>query len=281
MSSTTQMALPPSKEQATPTICCAGDALSIFDVTERVFKQLLIQRDLSAVEVLGIVNKAIHENIISLKQQMSFVDTTYLQNCFSDVRVLDTNILPSLQVYEKFRINEFLLVKGIKDLTSHIEGDAGVSILVMRVGTTLNELVEYAGSRTTEEEKMEIHFYPKEILTELGDDAVEETYVVLITNNVFEDSRDKDDTRQWLLLANKYRCELPTALEYIGLIVLTRKIFNRYLYGQEPLTYGRSSTHFGKYPLVIGGSALAGLHVSSVNDDYGFNFRGAGGCRKF
>jgi hypothetical protein len=137
----------------------------------------------------------------------------------------------------------------------------GTSILIMRKGTTLNKMVDYAGSGQTEEEKMQIDFFPRDIPTELGVDAVEETYVVLITNNVLKNSRSKSYSEQCAYVRDERQCELPTALEYIGLILLTRKIYNQCLYGQNPLTFGRSSTLFKGFPLVVGGSAPGLLDV--------------------
>jgi hypothetical protein len=141
-------------------------------------------------------------------------------------------------------------------------------------------MVEYARSGQTEEEKMEIVFFPGGIPTELGEDAVEETYVVLITNNVFKNSRFKTYSQQCELVRDKHQCELPTALEYIGLIVVTRKIYNQCLYGRDPWTYGRSSTVFWGFPLVVGGYA-PGLFSVGTRYGYGGEDIGAGARRKF
>jgi len=114
--------------------------------------------------------------------------------------------------------------------------------------------VAYARSGQTEEEKMEIVFITNAILTELGEDAVEESYVVLITNNVFINSRSKFYLEQCELVRDEHQCQLPTALEYMGLIVLTRKIYNQSLYWRDPWSGGRSSTVFKEFPLLVGGS---------------------------
>jgi hypothetical protein len=108
---------------------------------------------------------------------------------------------------------------------------------------------------------MKIDIFLDSMLTEFGEDAVEETYVVLITNNVFKNSRSKTCPQHRELVRDEHQCELPTALEYIGLIVLTRKIYNKGLYRNNPSTYGRSSTLFRGYPLIVGGSAPTRLSV--------------------
>jgi hypothetical protein len=253
--------------------------LEIMDVADKVFIKCLTYRDVRGIQALGCTSKLISKNIHSLKEEKCLVDTIYLQENFPDVRILDTNILPGLQVYEKFPISMFTLVKGQQELNPHVEGDAGTSLLIMRKGTTLNKMVEYAGSGQTEEEKMEIDFYPRDIPTKLGVDAVDETYVVLITNNVFKNSRNKAYSLQCELVRCEHQCELPTAREHIGLIVVTRKIYNQCLYGEMPLTYGRSSTVFKGLPLVVGGSAPACLRVY-LDIGYDSESRSAGGQRK-
>jgi hypothetical protein len=254
--------------------------LESIDVADKIFMKCLSYRDVRGIQALACTSKPISKNIHFLKEEKCLVDTLYLQETFPDLRILDTNILPDLQVYEKFHINMFTLVKGQQDLNPHVESDAGTSILIMRKGTTLSKMVDYAKSGQTEEEKMTIGFSPNGILARIGEDAVEETYVVLITNNVFINSRSKPYWEQCAFARDEHQCELPTALEYIGLIVLTRKIYNQCLYGENPWTFGRSSTVFEVFPLVVGGSDRSYFDVC-FTDCYGEEEDGAGGRRKF
>ena len=254
--------------------------LESIDVADKIFIKCLSYRDIRGIQALACTSKPISKNIQFLKEEKCLVDTIYLQERFPDLRILDTSILPDLQVYEKFPINMFALVKGQQDLNPHLEEDAGTSILIMRKGTTLNKMVDYAKSGQTKEEKIQIGFYPRGILTELGQGAVEETYVVLITNNIFKNSRSKTCFHQSKFVRDEHQCELPTALEYIGLIVLTRKIYNQCLDGQNPRTYGRSSTmYMGFLPVVVGGSTPDHLNVGR-NNGFDAEHFGAGGRRK-
>ena len=255
--------------------------LESMDVMDKIFIKCLTYEDIRGIQALACTSKPISANIHVLKEEKHLVDTRYLQERFPDLRILDTNILPDLQVYEKFPISIFALVKGQQDLNPHVESNEGTSLLIMRKGTTLNKVVDYAGSGQTEEEKMKIAFFPNNIPTELGEDAVEETYVVLITNNVFKNSRFKSYSGQCELVREEYQCELPTGLEYIGLIVLTRKIYNQCLYERNPLTYGRSSTLFhDDYHLIVGGSNPARLSVHLRRNGYLDERYGAGSRRK-
>jgi hypothetical protein len=107
---------------------------------------------------------------------------------------------------------------------------------------------------------------------------VEQTYRILVTNTVFMGSRNKNYKSQERIVEG-HGCVMPIVQEYVALCVFTSKIFKKCLYGQNPLTSGRSSTHLQGFPLVVGGSAPARLCVSpyyfdSKND-------GAGGRRKF
>jgi hypothetical protein len=282
MTSTTSTTTTCSVTQVTPNVWTeeSEHPLEIIDVADKIFIKCLSYEDIRGIQALACTSKPISKNIHVLKEEKCLVDTLYLQERFPDVRILDTNILPDLQVYEKFPISIFALVKGQQDLNPHVESREGTSILIMRKGTTLNKMVEYAGSGQKEKEKMQIDFYPINIPTELGEDAVEETYVVLITNNVFKNSRSKTYSQQCAFVRDKHQCELPTALEYIGLIVITRKIYKQCLYGRKPFTYGRSSTFFNGFPLVVGDSVRARLLVNHFGG-WDSEDLGAGGRRKF
>jgi hypothetical protein len=282
MTSTTSTTTTCSVTPVTPNVWTeeSEHPLEIIDVADKIFIKCLTYRDVRGIQAVACTSKPISKNIHFLKEEKRLVDTIYLQERFPDVRILDTNILPDLQVYEKFPISMFTLVKGQQDLNPHVESREGTSILIMRKGTTLNKMVDYAGSGQTEGERMTIDFYPRLIPTELGVDAVEETYVVLITNNVFKNSRNKAYSQYCELVRNEHQCELPTALEYIGLIVLTRKIYNQCLYRENPMTYGRSSTIMKYWLLVVGASAPARL-VVNFSDGYSREAHGAGARRKF
>jgi hypothetical protein len=143
----------------------------------------------------------------------------------------------------------------------------------MRKGLTLNQLVAIAAKAG-----MDVKIHWNKIVKELGDVPVEQTYVILITNSVFNESRRKSYDQQKELVG-AHGCEMPTVQEYVALCVFTNKVFQKCLYGQNPLTYGRTSTQVEGDPLIFGGSAPARLCVH--NFVFVHESVGAGGQRKF
>ena len=159
-------------------------------------------------------------------------------------------------------------------MSPHVEGKAGVKYFnfTLRDGLTLREIVEIAKGQG-----IKVGMSWDQILLEIGDVAIAQVFPCMLANNVFKESRNKSFDDQ-LVLVHGHGCELPTAGLQIMHIVLIQKISNQCLFGQNPLTYGRSVTRVKNFPLVVGGSAPACLHVPYYNgcaDEY----CGAGGWR--
>lgn len=172
-------------------------------------------------------------------------------------------------------IDKFQIVKAVKKVAPHVENNEGVTLLTMIKGDTLNKLIEIAA-----QEGMTVDILWNRIIEELGDVPVEQTYRILVTNNVFMESRNKDYKSQEVIVEG-HGCVMPMVQEYVALCVFTSKIFKKCLYRQNPLTYGRSSTHVQGDPLVVGGSAPGRLSVRIPHYDFGNESRGAGGQWKF
>jgi hypothetical protein len=91
----------------------------------------------------------------------------------------------------------------------------------------------------------------REFIDKLGVVAVEESYRILITNSVFNKSRNTNYDSQ-VILVEGYGCKMPAVQEYVALCVYTYKAFKKCLYGHDPITYGRSSTNEKSWPMVVG-----------------------------
>jgi hypothetical protein len=143
----------------------------------------------------------------------------------------------------------FNLVKGCHTLASLVEGkrDAPLTFLIMPKGLTLRKIVTIAA-----ENGIPVNIRWSQILREIGDISIEEAYVILMTNNVFEKSRNDWNHERF---CSALRCKMPSALEYVVLCVFTELMFGESLYGRDPLTYGRSSTCVRGYPVLVGGSS--------------------------
>jgi hypothetical protein len=188
----------------------------------------------------------------------------------SELRILDAKTL-GITVDDEPNINKLAILECYKNLTSHVDNDECFTLLTMPKGLTLNRLVKIAA-----QEGMRMDFTFGRILKELGDVPVEQTYVILITNSIFKGSQYKNYALHKECAAG-HGCELPTVQEYVALCVFTSKVFKKYVYGQKPLSYGRSSTHVAGISLVVGGSYPARLNVSLGLEP---GHSGAGGRRK-
>ena len=237
------------------------------DIIERFFNGYLCGSDFKTLSVLACVNK--HWN----KYSSEFWDKLDLKQVYPELTILDAKA-QGVKCEDEPKISKFRLIKGFKEISPHVEGNAGVTQLTMTKGTTLNQLEEIAKG-----EGITVDVLWDRIVPTLGDVAVEQTYGILITNNVFLNSRNKAFNSQKTLVEGD-GCEMPTVQEYVALCVYTNKVFKKCLYGQNPWTFGRSSTHVGNYPLVVGGSAPARLRVHNPATLTMRSF-GAGGQRKF
>lgn len=133
------------------------------------------------------------------------------------------------------------ILKRVKKLASQVEGDAGVTLLTITKGSTLEQLKEIAKKTGITFYFSSPRFSSDEILKKLEKVPVEKTYKVLIANNVFIGSRNKYAELQDVLV-NGNGCEMPTDVEYAALCVFTNKIFKKCLYAMSAKTMGRSST---------------------------------------
>lgn len=162
-----------------------------------------------------------------------------------------------------------------------IEGNSGVTLLTIPKGLTLNKLVKLARSPKLGNAT---NFKPiwNRITEELGDIPVDKTYRIVITNNVFEASRNLSVNARKNLV-HKSGCEMPSILEASTLLVVTYMSSQQRLYNDNPRTYTLCLGQVDGYPLIVGGFAPAGL-VVDYDDDFscaGVNLGVGGALRKF
>lgn len=194
------------------------------------------------------------------------------QLCPPELNILDAK-MQGVEIDDEPSINILETLKAFKKLAPFVDENAGLTLLTMTRGLTLNQLVKIAMQKG-----MVIEFPGGKLLQNLGDIPVEQTYRILITNSVFINSRYMSYDVQKDLVST-HGCEMPTLQEYVALCVLTNTHFSQCLYGKNPYTYGRSSTHHENRFLTVGGCALFTLYVD--NDRLNSLSHGAGGKRKF
>jgi predicted NAD-dependent protein-ADP-ribosyltransferase YbiA (DUF1768 family) len=235
------------------------------DIIERLFYTCVSECDFITFTALACVNK--HWSKCSIK----FCVDRFNQLC-PELRVLDAET-QGVKCEDEPKISKLRLLKWAREISPHVEGNAGVTQLTMAKGTTLNQLIKIAKG-----EGMTIDVLIDRIIEEHGAVPVEQTYGILITNSVFMNSRNKEYNIQ-AMLVEEHGCVMPTVQEYVALCVYTNKVFKKCLFGRNQVTYGGSSTHVGNYPLVVGGSGIGRFSISDSHIALGCN--GAGGQRKF
>ncbi|MCC5832160.1 MAG: F-box protein [Chlamydiales bacterium] len=144
-----------------------------------------------------------------------------------------------------------------------IEGNAGITLLTIPKGLTFNKLVKLAGLPKVGN-RPEFRYIWHSISSEIGDIEVDKTYRIVITNNVFKESRNLSVKAHKALLS-KIGCEMPKIVEATVLLVVTFMSSGERLYSDNPCTYTRCSEQIDGYQLVVGGFSLDGI---DVNFDY-------------
>jgi hypothetical protein len=178
-------------------------------------------------------------------------------------------------------IDKRVAIPFIKRLSRQVEGDAGVTLLTMPKGLTLNKLIALAAAPKQGPARQFRHIWPR-IVHEFGNIAVDKTYTVAITNSVLKGSRNKNIAVQ-RALAQGNGGELP------GVLLASTVAFLTYvsspegqpptrLYGNEPWVHTRCSEQIGEYNLVVGGFAPAGPYAHYDYFDNAHN--GAGVAKK-
>lgn len=243
------------------------------DVIQHLFTQCISQGDFPCICTLSSLNNHYNQTVNKCWERLNLK-----QICPQGLTILDLETMGFPGVEPK--INPIEVLKAFYEIAPHVEDNAGCTLLTMPQDLTANQLVQIA-----KDAGITIAARPG-CLQEHGDIKIEQAYVVLITNSVFMNSRNKNVDEQKTLLTG-YGCEMPTLQEYITVCVLTNKTFKKCLYGQSPWTYGRSSTCLEGGPFIVGASHLTRLAINSATpeDEERFHFDketcGAGGQRKF
>ena len=166
-----------------------------------------------------------------------------------------------------------------------VEGDAGITLLTMPRGLTLNKLVKLAAfPKQGNEAKFR---YIEEALKAFGNAPVDKTYRVAITNSVLKGSRRLPVDKQHELVKGM-GCEMPGVLPAATLAILTymssRGASPIRLFSDKPCTYTWCAEKIGGRNLSVGGFNQAGLLVSDGRGDTFLTDQGiygVGGMRKF
>ncbi len=240
------------------------------DITHQIFLQCWSNNDITGIQVLACTNKNFYQNITKIVETLDLEKLCPLLQIVSAEQAQRYGFpAQPAPIFPKLK-----LIKAYQEMAPHIEGNAGLTYFdfTLTEELTLRQILDIAKGQG-----IEVKIYWNQILPEIGDVAIQQVLPCMLANNVFKDSRNKSIDLQCVLVRG-HGCELPTVEQYIIQIVLIQKISNQSLclFGQNPLTYGLSSTRVLGFPLAIGGSAPARLHVDDCLAYVSGN-RGAGG----
>lgn len=162
-------------------------------------------------------------------------------------------------------------------IMEEIEGNAGVTELIIPKGLTFNKLVKLALSPKMGN-RVQFRSASHDISEELGDILVDKTYRIVITKNVFKKSRNLSFLDQKTLVRNQalvtgIGCEMLRALEAIVLLVVTLMGSGERLYN----TPTRCSDRFGGYQSFVDNFSSGDIRVDICNGGVASDFVGVGG----
>lgn len=118
------------------------------------------------------------------------------------------------------------------------------------------------------------------ILTEIGNVPIEDTYRVLITNNILINilSLCYEDQCKSVL---EIDCKVPKLEEYLALWIFQKICNDKWLCEKNSKTYQSSSTFSQGYRLSMGSSTSGDIEIVPIIGDYALQNVGVGGRRKF
>ena len=118
-------------------------------------------------------------------------------------------------------MNKRTVIPFLIRLSRQVEANAGVTLLTLPKGLTLNKLITL-GAAPKQGEAVEFRYIWPCIIDDHGDVAVPKTQTLAITNFFLKESRDKTLSEQ-RALAQRHEChDLPSFLSMASLVFLTR-----------------------------------------------------------
>ncbi len=155
-----------------------------------------------------------------------------------------------------------------------IEGDAGITVLTIPQGLTINKVVQIAHS-PKKGNAVKIAYIWERLIVQLGDAPVWQTNRVLITNSILKNSVGLY-TADLKKSFQKMGCTLPSVLNFMALAVLMHMSSEENpptrLFSDNPPTFTSCSEEIDGYELFGGGFGTDGFRITN----YIFNCIGLG-----
>ncbi len=171
----------------------------------------------------------------------------------------------------------------VRRMASEVERGQGITILTLPKGLTLNKIIAFAAAPKVGNSTL-FRYVDPDVLRLYGDQSLEETVTVVVTNGVFYRSRDINVAGQEALVKS-LKCDMPELMPFMANMILSfissdpQEVLP---FLGDDMTYTRCRGKVGNYT-VIGGFILDGPYPGPYVDSYDFpheNF-GVAGLRKF
>ncbi|MBS0621321.1 MAG: hypothetical protein JSS61_07710 [Verrucomicrobia bacterium] len=164
------------------------------------------------------------------------------------------------------------------DLARNVEGDRGVSIVVIPGGLSFAKLLTIA-------KKMSVRalFINDTVKPAISEIETERPYIALISNSVLNGSRRKTILELKALVQEK-GYEVPLSIELLTLMVFHYKIHSKRLFSDAPWTCSLTSDRVGKRVVTVGGFSGpvdGSCHGFHINHYFGFGLEGIAPVRRF
>lgn len=186
-----------------------------------------------------------------------------------DVTIIDEPVwrrgfeLPEEIVFDPPPQDPDLLFKVCRALSWKIEGNAGVTVLTMPRNLTFLTLERLAQAPLQGEAAKFQHREWPEFRERFGNDAIRQTYRIVLTNNVLNDSRSKFvNVQKALVQSLALGARLPRTLEVATQCIMRFVATGQRLYANKPPTYTRCEENVYRTQVIVGGFSARGLNIT-------------------
>ncbi|MBS0621118.1 MAG: F-box protein [Verrucomicrobia bacterium] len=152
-----------------------------------------------------------------------------------------------------------VLLLAAANLKSCVDEDQGVSIVAIPKGLSLVRLLAIA-----EKAKVPIERIVNEIISAIGNVTTERAYMIVVSNSVLKESRNKTiEARDTLVQGMGY--EVPSTVELLAVIIFHYIMYSKRLLNHELCTWSQTSDSTDQQRFSVGDFGVSGFCIDYVN----------------
>lgn len=166
------------------------------------------------------------------------LNPTDLNKICPNLTIIDAKLIKNkcnFEILGEPQINNFEVIKCVRDLTCHVMNDEGLTLLTIPPEKDINSFVlSLSGTKL-------LSHTPNSPIDTANQSSLNKTHRKVITNNILKDTRNTKSSQKNYRL-KKHRCTMPTSNEYVFLCSLSYNIFEKLLYRANERYQTQSST---------------------------------------